>query len=353
MVGVTARSLRSGQDGGKCVAEAQQRLHLITSDWWVSCYNSTMLKQRTVKQLVKTVGVGLHSGTKVELTLRPAAPNTGIVFRRVDLDPPVDLPASATGVGDTRMASTLDNNGAKVSTVEHLMSACAGLGIDNLYVDLSAEEIPIMDGSASSFVFLLQQAGLQEQGAAKKFIRIKKPVEVRDGQGAQEKWARLEPYNGFRLKFFIEFNHPAVDGTGQVAEIDFDSESYVREIARARTFGFMQDVETLRGMGLARGGSLENAIVMDEYRILNPDGLRYENEFVRHKILDAIGDLYLVGHPLLASYVAHKSGHTLNNQLLRALLAQPDAYEIVSFDSIEGAPGAYARQVGQEWAVSY
>jgi len=312
-----------------------------------------MLKQRTVKQLVKTIGVGLHSGTKVELTLRPAAPNTGIVFRRVDLDPPVDLPASATGVGDTRMASTLDNNGAKVSTVEHLMSACAGLGIDNLYVDLSAEEIPIMDGSASSFVFLLQQAGLQEQGVAKKFIRIKKPIEVREGQGAQEKWARLEPYNGFRLKFFIEFNHPAVDGTGQVAEIDFDSESYVREIARARTFGFMQDVETLRGMGLARGGSLENAIVMDEYRILNPDGLRYENEFVRHKILDAIGDLYLVGHPLLASYVAHKSGHTLNNQLLRALLAQPDAYEIVSFDSIDGAPGAYARQVGQEWAVSY
>ena len=335
------------------MAGAQQRLHLITSDRWVSCYNSTMLKQRTVKQLVKTVGVGLHSGTKVELTLRPAAPNTGIVFRRVDLDPPVDLPASATGVGDTRMASTLDNNGAKVSTVEHLMSACAGLGIDNLYVDLSAEEIPIMDGSASSFVFLLQQAGLQEQGAAKKFIRIKRPIEVRDGQGAHEKWARLEPYNGFRLKFFIEFNHPAVDGTGQVAEIDFDSESYVREIARARTFGFMQDVETLRGMGLARGGSLENAIVMDEYRILNPDGLRYENEFVRHKILDAIGDLYLVGHPLLASYVAHKSGHTLNNQLLRALLAQPDAYEIVSFDSIEGAPGAYVRQVGQEWAGSY
>jgi UDP-3-O-[3-hydroxymyristoyl] N-acetylglucosamine deacetylase len=312
-----------------------------------------MLKQRTVKQLVKTVGVGLHSGTKVELTLRPAAPNTGIVFRRVDLDPPVDLPATATGVGDTRMASTLDNNGVKVSTVEHLMSACAGLGIDNLYVDVTAEEIPIMDGSASSFVFLLQQAGLQEQGVPKKFIRVTKTVEVREGQGAQEKWARLEPYNGFSLKFFIEFNHPAVDGTGQFAEVDFGSESYVREIARARTFGFMQDVETLRGMGLARGGSLENAIVMDEYRILNPDGLRYENEFVRHKILDAIGDLYLIGHPLLASYVAHKSGHTLNNQLLRALLAQPDAYEIVSFDSLEDAPGTYVRQAGQEWAVTY
>jgi UDP-3-O-[3-hydroxymyristoyl] N-acetylglucosamine deacetylase len=312
-----------------------------------------MLKQRTVKQLVKTVGVGLHSGTKVELTLRPAASDTGIVFRRVDLNPPVDLPASATGVGDTRMASTLDDKaGAKVSTVEHLMSACAGLGIDNLYVDVTAEEIPIMDGSASSFVFLLQQAGLQEQNAAKKFIRIKKPVEVREGSGDQEKWARLDPYNGFRLKFFIEFKHPAVDGTGQTAEVDFGVQSYVQEVSRARTFGFMQDVETLRGMGLARGGSLENAIVMDEYRILNPDGLRYENEFVRHKILDAIGDLYLIGHPLLASYTAHKSGHTLNNQLLRALLAQPDAYEIVSFDSIDTAPRAYARQAGQEWAFN-
>jgi UDP-3-O-[3-hydroxymyristoyl] N-acetylglucosamine deacetylase len=311
-----------------------------------------MLKQRTIKQLVKTVGVGLHSGTKVVLTLRPAAPDTGIVFRRVDLDPVVDLPATAVGVGDTRMASTLDTNGVKVSTVEHLMSACAGLGIDNLYVDVTAEEIPIMDGSASSFVFLLQQAGLEEQNAAKKFIRIKRPVEVREGKGSQEKWARLEPYNGFKLKFFIEFNHPAVDGTGQTAEVDFEVESYVKEVSRARTFGFMQDVETLRGLGLARGGSLENAIVMDEYRILNSDGLRYENEFVRHKILDAIGDLYLVGHPLLASYTAHKSGHSLNNQLLRALLAQPDAYEIVSFDTLESAPYGYAQQVGQEWALN-
>jgi UDP-3-O-[3-hydroxymyristoyl] N-acetylglucosamine deacetylase len=243
-------------------------------------------------------------------------------------------------------------DGAKVSTVEHLMSACAGLGIDNLYVDLTAEEIPIMDGSASTFVFLLQQAGLQQQDAPKKFIRVTKPVEVREGTGAQEKWARLEPYDGFRLKFFIEFNHPAIDGTGQTAEVDFGSESYIKEIARARTFGFMQDVETLRGMGLARGGSLENAIVMDDFRILNPDGLRYENEFVRHKILDAIGDLYLVGHPLLASYVAHKSGHGLNNQLLRALLAQPDAYDIVTFDSVEAAPNAYARQVAEEWAFA-
>ena len=311
-----------------------------------------MLKQRTVRQLVKTTGVGLHSGTKVNLTLRPAPVDTGIVFRRVDLTPVVDFAASALMVGDTRMASTLEHQGAKVSTVEHLMSACAGLGIDNLYVDVSAEEIPIMDGSASSFVFLLQQAGLQEQGAAKKFIRILKPVEVREGQGAREKWARLEPYDGFKLKFFIEFNHPAVDGTGQTAEIDFSIESYVKEISRARTFGFMQDVETLRGIGLARGGSLENAIVMDEYRILNADGLRYENEFVRHKILDAIGDLYLIGHPLLASYNAHKSGHGLNNLLLRELLSQPDAYEVVSFESMDLAPRSYLRQVGQEWVLN-
>lgn len=311
-----------------------------------------MLKQRTIKQTVKTIGIGLHSGTKVELILRPAAADTGIIFRRIDLEPPIDLPATALGVGDTRMASTLAKDGARVSTVEHLLSACSGLGIDNLYVDLTAEEIPIMDGSASSFVFLLQQAGLQEQNVAKKFIRIKSPIEVSEGEGEQRKWARLEPFNGFKLKFFIEFNHPAVDGTGQTAEIDFGTESYVREVARARTFGFMQDVETLRGLGLARGGSLENAIVMDEYRILNTDGLRYENEFVRHKILDAIGDLYLIGHPLLASYVAHKSGHTLNNQLLRALLAQPQAYEIVSFDTLDKAPGAYVRQAAQEWALT-
>jgi UDP-3-O-[3-hydroxymyristoyl] N-acetylglucosamine deacetylase len=311
-----------------------------------------MLKQRTIKELVKTIGVGLHSGTKVVLTLRPAPTDTGIVFRRVDLNPIVELPATALGVGDTRMASTLDKAGVKVSTVEHLMSACAGMGIDNLYVDVTSEEIPIMDGSASSFVFLLQQAGLQEQKAAKKFLRIKKTVEVREGSGAQEKWVRLDPYDGYRLKFFIEFNHPAVDATGQTAEVDFEIESYVKEVSRARTFGFMQDVETLRGMGLARGGSLENAIVMDEYRILNPDGLRYENEFVRHKILDAIGDLYLVGHPLLASYVAYKSGHSMNNQLLRALLAQPDAYEIVTFETPNSAPQVYAQQLEQEWALT-
>jgi UDP-3-O-[3-hydroxymyristoyl] N-acetylglucosamine deacetylase len=311
-----------------------------------------MLKQRTIKQLVKTIGVGLHSGTKVELTMRPAAADTGIVFRRVDLNPIVEFQASATVVGDTRLASTLVRDGARVSTVEHLMSACSGLGIDNLYVDVSAEEIPIMDGSAASFVFLLQQAGLEEQNVAKKFIRVKRAVEIREGQGASERWARLEPFHGFRLNFFIEFNHPAIDGTSQMAEVDFSKVSYVRDVARARTFGFVQDVEVLRGMGLARGGSLDNAIVMDEYRVLNTDGLRYTDEFVRHKILDAIGDLYLIGHPLLATYTAHKAGHALNNQLLRSLLLQPDAYEIVSFSNEESAPQSYVRQPDREWALT-
>ncbi|MCE2872139.1 MAG: UDP-3-O-acyl-N-acetylglucosamine deacetylase [Oxalobacteraceae bacterium] len=310
-----------------------------------------MIRQRTISQIVSTTGVGLHCGTRVELTLRPAPINTGIVFRRVDIHPPVELPANATGVGDTRMASVLEKDGVRVSTVEHLMSACAGLGIDNLMVDLTAEEIPIMDGSAASFVFLLQQAGRSEQDAAKKFIRVCKSVEVREGEGSQEKWARLEPCHGFRLKFFIEFNHPAIDGSGQTAEVDLSFESYIQEIARARTFGFMQDVETLRGMGLARGGSLENAIVMDEFRILNRGGLRYRNEFVRHKILDAMGDLYLIGHPLLASYTAHKSGHSLNNKLLRALLADPTAYETVSFETTAAAPAAYSSQLEQEWAA--
>jgi UDP-3-O-[3-hydroxymyristoyl] N-acetylglucosamine deacetylase len=315
-------------------------------------YNRQMLKQRTIKQQVRTIGVGLHSGTKVELTLRPAAIDTGIVFRRIDLDPIVEFPASAMAVGDTRMASVLIKDGARVSTVEHLMSAAAGLGVDNMVIDVNAEEIPIMDGSASSFVYLLQQAGVEEQPAPKKFIKVIKPVEVRHGKGDAEKWARLSPYDGFKLDFFIEFNHPAVDGTMQRASVDFGDVSYVHDVARARTFGFMQDVESLRGMGLARGGSLENAIVMDEYRILNADGLRYEDEFVRHKILDAIGDLYLVGHPLLAYYTAHKSGHALNNQLLLALLEQPEAYEIVSFDTNEAAPQSYLRQMEREWSLT-
>jgi UDP-3-O-[3-hydroxymyristoyl] N-acetylglucosamine deacetylase len=311
-----------------------------------------MLKQRTIKEKVCTTGVGLHSGTKVVLTLRPAAPGTGIVFRRVDLDPIVEFPANAMAVGDTRMASVLIQDGARVSTVEHLMSACAGLGIDNLYVDVSAEEIPIMDGSASSFVYLLQEAGVAEPEAPTRFIRVLKTVEVREGKGASEKWARLVPHDGFKLDFFIEFNHPAVDGTAQRATVDFGDVTYVQAIARARTFGFMQDVEMLRGIGLARGGSLENAIVMDEYRILNADGLRYDDEFVRHKILDAIGDLFLVGHPLVAGYEAHKSGHALNNLLLRELLANPDAYEIVSYDTLASAPSSYVRQMTHEWALN-
>ncbi|MEN9865412.1 MAG: hypothetical protein RL748_1002 [Pseudomonadota bacterium] len=310
-----------------------------------------MLTQRTIKQSVQTIGVGLHSGTKVELKIHPAAINHGIVFRRVDLDPVVAFPVSAHIVGDTRMASTLIKDGAKVSTVEHLMSACAGLGLDNLVIDVSAEEIPIMDGSAASFVYLLQQAGVKEQNAARKFIRVKQTVEVRQGQGAQEKWARLEPHNGFKLDFFIEFNHPAVDGTAQNALVDFAEVSYVADVARARTFGFMQDVETLRELGLARGGSMGNAVVMDEYRILNKGGLRYDDEFVRHKILDAIGDLYLVGHPLLAHFVAHKSGHALNNLLLRQMLSQPETFEIVSFDDLKRAPHSYAQQMAQEWAM--
>lgn len=309
-----------------------------------------MLRQRTLRQKIETTGIGLHSGTKVRLVLRPAPPDTGIVFRRVDLAGSPDLPATAMGVGDTRLASTLQNGAARVSTVEHLMSACAGLGIDNLYVDLDAEEIPIMDGSASSFVFLLQSAGLVEQGAAKKFVMVKKTVEVRETDRSGEKWARLSPWFGFRLRFSIDFNHPAVDATGQVCEIDFADTSYVREVARARTFGFTQDVEHLRNAGLVRGGNLDNAIVMDEYRILNNEGLRYADEFVKHKVLDAIGDLYLIGHPLLAAYEAHKSGHALNNRLLRALLEDESAWELVSFADIGRAPPAYVRGLAGDLA---
>jgi UDP-3-O-[3-hydroxymyristoyl] N-acetylglucosamine deacetylase len=297
-----------------------------------------MLKQRTLKTLIRATGVGLHSGLKVTLVLRPAAPNTGIVFHRVDLDPVVTLKADPFTVGDTRMASCLEQDGTKIGTVEHLMSALAGLGIDNLHVDVDAAEIPIMDGSAAPFVFLLQSAGIEEQPAAKKFLRVKKPVEVRDG----DKWARLEPYDGYRLSFSIVFNHPAVDQTGRETSVDFADNSYIREVARARTFGFMQDVEALRSQGLALGGSMENAIVMDEYRVLNAEGLRYADEFVKHKVLDAIGDLYLAGHPLLAAFSAHKSGHAMNNQLLRALLANQEAWELVSFEDQAAAPARVA-----------
>jgi UDP-3-O-[3-hydroxymyristoyl] N-acetylglucosamine deacetylase len=307
-----------------------------------------MLQQRTLKSLTRAVGVGLHSGQRVELTLRPAQPDTGIVFRRIDLPEPVDIPISALSVTDTRMASTISNRGAKVHTVEHLMSACAGLGLDNLYVDITAEEVPILDGSASSFVFLLQSAGITLQRAPKRFIRVTQPVEVREGQGANTKWARLEPYHGYKLSFEIDFDHPAVDSTGQRVEFDMSLGNYSRDIARARTFGFTKDVEMMRANGLALGGGLDNAIVMDDYKVLNSDGLRYDDEFVKHKILDAMGDLYLLGKPLLAAYSAFRSGHALNNQLLRELLSRPDAYEVVAFDDEKKAPGGFA-QLARAW----
>jgi len=302
-----------------------------------------MLKQRTLKSLIRASGVGLHSGLKVNMTLRPAAPDTGIVFRRVDLDEVVDLPASALMVGDTRMCSCLERDGVKVGTIEHLMSAFAGLGIDNAFVDLDAAEVPILDGSASPFVFLIQSAGIDEQPAAKKFIRIKRPIEVRESDKTGDKWARFEPYDGFRLTFSIVFNHPAIDRTGQKVTIDFAEHSYVREVARARTFGFMQEVEWLRENGLAQGGGLDNAVVLDEYRVLNGEGLRYSDEFVKHKVLDAIGDLYLLGHPVLGAFTAHKSGHALNNALARELIANPDAWEYATFEEQDTAPEAVSR----------
>jgi len=302
-----------------------------------------MLKQRTLKKIASTVGIGLHSGTKVQLSLRPAAVDTGIVFRRIDLDPPVDIPASALAVGDTRMVSTVERAGARIATVEHLMSALAGLGIDNCYVDVDAPEIPIMDGSAASFVFLLQSVGVEEQNAPKRFVRILRTVEVREGDGKHLKWARLSPHFGFKLRFSIAFDHPAIDATDQDVEVDLAREPYVSSVARARTFGFVNEVEALRAAGLALGGNFENAIVMDEYRVLNTDGLRSGDEFAKHKILDAIGDLYLLGRPLIAAYEAHKSGHALNNQLLRAVLADPSTYEVISFDDERRAPLAFQR----------
>jgi len=302
-----------------------------------------MLQQRTLKSLIRATGVGLHSGVKVTMVLRPAAPGAGITFRRVDLDPPVELRADPFAVGDTRLASCLERDGVKIATVEHLMSAFAGLGIDNAWVDVDAAEIPIMDGSAAPFVFLIQSAGIEEQPAAKKFIRVKKTVRVEEG----DKWAELKPYDGFRLTFSIVFSHPVFEKSEPSVTVDFAQHSYIREVARARTFGFMQDVEYMRAQGLALGGSLENAIVMDEYRVLNADGLRYGDEFVKHKVLDAVGDLYLLGHPLLGAFSAHKSGHALNNKLLRALLADQTAWERVSFERIEEAPASVARLFAQ------
>ncbi len=311
-------------------------------------YNPPVLQQRTLKSITRAVGVGLHSGQRVEITLRPAAPNTGIVFRRVDLPHPVDIKVSTEAVTDTRLASTLSVGGAKVHTVEHLMSACAGLGVDNMVVDITAEEVPILDGSAASFVFLLQSAGIEMQNAPRRFIRVKAPITVREGAPGNEKWATLEPFHGFKLSFEIDFNHPAVDSTGQRVEFDLGVGSYARDIARARTFGFTKDVETMRANGLALGGGLDNAIVMDDYKVLNADGLRYDDEFVKHKILDAMGDLYIVGMPLLAHYRAHRSGHALNNLLLRQLNAQPEAWEVVTFEEDRRAPAGFA-QLAPQW----
>lgn len=302
-----------------------------------------MIRQRTLKTLVSASGVGLHGGVKVNMTLRPASPDTGIVFRRIDLREPVDLAASALLVSDTRMCSCLERDGVKVGTIEHLMSAFAGLGIDNAYVDLDAPEVPILDGSSAPFVFLILSAGVEEQSAAKKFMRITRPVEVKDG----DKWARFDPFEGYKLNFSIVFRHPAIDRSAQEAVFDFAEHSYVHEVARARTFGFMQEVEWLRENNLALGGGLENAIVLDEYRVLNPDGLRYPDEFVKHKLLDAIGDLHLLGHPVLAAFSAHKSGHALNNLLARELLAQPESWQLVSFDTLESIPQGIARWVQQ------
>lgn len=297
-----------------------------------------MIRQRTLKNVVRATGVGLHTGEKVYMTLRPAAPDTGIVFRRIDLPEPVDIRAHALSVGDTRLSSCLGRDAAKVATVEHLMSAFAGLGVDNAYVDLTAGEVPIMDGSAGPFVFLLQSAGVEEQAAAKRFIRIRKTVAVTDG----DKSARFEPHNGFKIEFSIDFDHPVFENSAKSVCVDFATTSYIREVSRARTFGFMHEVEWMRGQGLALGGSLDNAIVLDEYRVLNNDGLRYDDEFVKHKVLDAIGDLYLLGHPVIGAFVAHKSGHALNNLLLRRLLEEKEAWEYVSFDRPEDVPAFVA-----------
>ncbi|KAA6186618.1 UDP-3-O-acyl-N-acetylglucosamine deacetylase [Thiohalocapsa marina] len=300
-----------------------------------------MIRQRTLKNVIRATGVGLHTGNKVYLTLRPAAADTGIVFRRLDLEPPVDIPACPLHVGDTRLSTTLINGDARISTVEHLLSAFAGLGIDNAFVDVSAAEVPIMDGSAGPFVFLIQSAGIEEQNRAKRFIRIKREIRVEDG----DKFARFEPFEGFKVSFSIDFDHPAFTSRTQMAAVDFSSTSFVKEVSRARTFGFLRDIEALRQQNLALGGSLDNAVVVDDFRVLNDDGLRYEDEFVRHKILDAIGDLYLLGHSLIGSFHGHKSGHALNNRLLRALLADRSAWEEVTFDDPAQLPINYANPV--------
>lgn len=297
-----------------------------------------MIKQRTLKNVIRATGVGLHTGDKVMMTLRPAPANTGILFRRVDLDPMAVVPADPHLVGDTDLSTTLVKDGVRVATIEHLMSALAGLGIDNLVIDLTASEVPIMDGSAGPFAFLIQSAGIAEQEAPKRFIRILKPVEVRDAK--EDKWVRFEPYDGFRMQFSIDFNHPAVSGSACRTDLDFSTTSYLKEVSRARTFGFMRDIEYLRQRNLALGGSMDNAVVLDDYRVLNPNGLRYEDELVKHKVLDAVGDLYLLGRNAIGAFYGHKSGHALNNQLLRTLLADASAWEEVSFEQ-QTAPISY------------
>ncbi len=298
-----------------------------------------MIRQRTLNNIIRATGVGLHTGEKVYLTLKPAPVDTGIIFQRVDLDPQVAVAATPENVSDTRLSTTLEKDDVKISTVEHLMSAFAGLGIDNAYVELSAPEVPIMDGSAGPFVFLLQSAGISEQEKLKQFIRIKKPLIVEDG----DKWVKFEPFNGFKVSFAIDFDHPILQNSTQFAEVDFSTTSFVKEVSRARTFGFMDDLEALRNAGLAQGGSFDNAIVMDSYHILNDDGLRYEDEFVKHKVLDAIGDLYLLGHPLIGAFSAHKSGHELNNRILRNLVENESAWELVSYEDEEEVPIAFVR----------
>lgn len=293
-----------------------------------------MIRQRTLKNVIRATGVGLHTGRKVFLTLRPAPADTGIMFRREDLSPHVEIVARSENVGDTSLSTSLVKADVRISTVEHLLSAFAGLGIDNAYVDLSAAEVPIMDGSAGPFVFLIQSAGVEEQNKPKQFIRVKRTIGVEDG----DKWAKFEPFDGFKVSFAIEFDHPFFQQRSKYAEIDFSTTSFVKEVSRARTFGFMRDVELLRDQNLALGGSLDNAIVVDDYRVLNEDGLRYEDEFVKHKILDAIGDLYLLGHSLIGAFHGYKSGHELNNRLLRKMLVTEDAWELISYDSEEEAP---------------
>lgn len=308
-----------------------------------------MLKQRTLKKDIRATGVGLHSGDKVTLTLRPALPDTGVVFKRVDLPNQPEIKVKPEWVNDTRLCSALECNGARVATIEHLMSALAGLGIDNVLIEMTASEVPIMDGSAGPFIYLLQSAGIVEQNAAKKFIRIKKTIEVKEG----DKWVRFDPYFGFKIDFTISFNHPVFEQSAQRVEIDFAQHAYIKEISRARTFGFMHEVEYLRDNNLARGGSLDNAIVLDEYRVLNPDGLRYDDEFVKHKVLDAIGDLYVIGHPIIGAFSAYKAGHAMNNLLLRALLADSEAWEYVVFDQREQAPEAFLGTMAASPALQY